>query len=153
MWIDDPLSEAKDSKSKVYLAVGSTSNVTDVSLARRTAEHNARAALTAQFRVDVTELVKIYQGHISSGERGGEEQLLNVAQETFTNMELTGSVPIKYYYDENEKTQYVLIKLDVEGFKESIKGLKELKEDIKNSIIEDANSSFEELQQRRKESK
>jgi len=135
-------------KDKAFYGVGSVSNITSPSLRRTTADQRARADLARVFSTKVKDLTKFYEQSVSSGNIPGAESMEQYAQnvmKAFTEMDLAGAEIVDHYFCPSENAMYSLAKLDVDAFKDQIEKVKALPEQVKQSIIDNANAAFEEL--------
>ena len=136
-----------------FYGVGAASNITNVSLRRTTAETQARVDLARIFKIEIANLVKIYQQEIVSG--GGDasaaEQLAKEATSAFTSMNLSGSQIVDRFYDSVEKTQYSLARLNLVDFQNQVRRVKQLSKEVQESIIENSEIMFDEMEKLKKE--
>ena len=136
-------------RGKAFYGVGAVTNEPNVSLRRVTAETNARADLARTFKSKISDLVKIYNRSIKSGNDLNSQSNEAFAQQAtiaFSQMELSGVPIIDSYYDSNEKSYYALACLDVDTFKQQVDEMKNLSKEMQDQIKKNADAAFEELQ-------
>jgi len=150
-WVDKGTGYFSGERGKAFYGVGAATNIMNVSLKRKTADANARASLAAIFSTKIKELVKNYVKSISKGVgeniRITEEQFAQSATKAFTEMELSGAIIIDRYFDSVEKTQYSLAVLDLSLFKDKVKEMKNLSQEVQNVIEQNAEKAFNELEE------
>jgi len=135
-------------KDKAFYAVGSTANASDPHVRRKTAEQRARAGIANIFNTEIEDLTDIYARSLSTGNIPGAEsaeQFLGLVTTAFTKMTLSGVKIVDHFFCPSENTMYALAKLDVDGFKEEIGKVKDLPDQVKQSIINNADDAFEKL--------
>ena len=152
-WVDKGGAFYQGDAGKAFYGVGAASNMTNVSLRRTTADTQARADLARIFKVEIANLVKVYQQEIVSG--GGDasaaEQLAKEATSAFTSMDLSGSQIVDRFYDDVEKTQYSLASLNLNDFQDQVRKVKQLSKEVQESIIKNSKDMFDEVDKLKKE--
>ncbi len=138
---------AEAASGSAFYGVGPADAVSHpTTTSRRTAaDLNARADLARSFQTKIEELVKAYERVVSDGEMANVESFHQQATTGFTSLTLVGAAIIDRYYDRDEKTQYSLCRMDVESFKDQLKQLNNLAEEVEQIIIENADAAFDEL--------
>lgn len=123
---------------------GSKSHPTPTS--RRTAaDLNARADLARSFKTRIVDLVKAYERVVSDEELANVENFHQQATTGFTDLVLVGAAIVDRYYDRYEETQYSLCRMNPSKFKDQLKQLNDLAEEVEKIIIDHAEEAFDEL--------
>ena len=112
---------------------------------RTAADLNARADLARAFKTNITDLVKAYERVVSDGEMANVEVFSQQATTGFTSVTLVGAAIVDRYYDRYEKTQYSLCRMNVAQFKNQIKQLNNLAEEVEEIILNNAKEAIDEL--------
>jgi len=128
--------------------VGSVGGTRNPSLARSAAEGRARTAIARSLQTKVKAMLKDYQATTTGGEDFGtaaadEQHIVDVSKQ-ITQMTLSGTQTVDSWISPNG-TLYVLMKLDVDAFKEAVSGMKQLDERIRKAVVERAEKAFREL--------
>jgi hypothetical protein len=128
--------------------VGSAGGTRNPSLAMSAAEGRARTAIARSLQVKVKSMLKDYQATTTGGEDFGtaaadEQHIVDVSKQ-ITNMTLSGTQRVDSWISPNG-TLYVLMKLDVDAFKDAVSGMKQLDEKVRKAVIERAEKAFKEL--------
>ena len=128
--------------------VGSVGGTRNPSLAMSAAEGRARTAIARSLQVKVKAMLKDYQATTTGGEDFGtaaadEQHIVDVSKQ-ITNMTLSGTQRVDSWISPNG-TLYVLMKLDVDAFKDAVSGMKQLDEKVRKAVIERAEKAFKEL--------
>jgi len=148
-WVDKGTGYFTGDKDKAFYGVGPASNIVNVALRRKAADAQARAELAAIFKTKIQDLTKIYARSVSGGTgeiRIDEKQFVQSVTKALTELDLSGAIIIDRFYDPVEKTQYSLAVLDMSLFKDKIKEMKELSEEVRDVIEKNAEKAFEELE-------
>jgi hypothetical protein len=93
-------------------------------------------------------MLKDYQATTTGGEDFGtaaadEQHIVDVSKQ-ITTMTLSGTQRVDSWWSPNG-TLYVLMKLDVDAFKDAVNGMKQLDEKVRKAVIERAEKAFKEL--------
>ena len=73
-----------------------------------------------------------------------EEQHVEQALKTYSNMELSGAMIVDHWVD-NDGTEYALAQLDMEQFKNGMDKMKELNAKVRDAVRANADKAFDEL--------
>jgi len=155
-WVDKPGGIYSGDRGKAFYAAGVASNIQNVASRRTIAETDARTKLARVFQTHIKDLVKkawLYRSEGGVEVRISEEEFASEATKGFTDMKLTGSIILEYYYDSEEKTQYAYATLDVQGFRDELSRMKALSAEAKDIIERNAQKLFDELEEEATKSK
>jgi hypothetical protein len=149
-WIDKGGGFFSGDKGRAFYGVGAASNISLPSLRRNSADAQARADLARTFKTHINDLGKIYSKSVSGGGSAGDaressEQFASQVTTALTEMDLTGSMIVDRFYDTRERTQYSLVVLDVDGFRNQIDQVRSLTQQAQAVIKANADSAFAEL--------
>jgi len=137
-----------DNNDKTLSAVGSTTGTNNVSLARTAAMGRGRTELARQLAVSVKAMLKDYQATVTGGGAFGEaaddEQYIQDVSKQITDINLTGTRQESTWISKTG-TYYVLVSLDLEAFKDTVKKMKNLSEEVRQAVTDRANGAFAEL--------
>ena len=125
---------------------GSVSGMTNVALARSAAEGRARTELARSLQVRVKSMLKDYQAATQGGPdaKTDSEQHIEDVSKQITDVTLSGT-RLQDTFVSDTGTYWALVVLDVEPFKESLSGMKDLDERVRSGIIERAHRAFTQL--------
>ncbi|MBN1164514.1 MAG: LPP20 family lipoprotein [Candidatus Krumholzibacteriota bacterium] len=128
--------------------LGSAVGTNNVSLARSAAQGRGRTEIARSLQLKVAAMLKDYQATTTGGEEFGEaaadeQHIVDVAKQ-ITDMTLSGTYQ-KESWISKTGALYVLMALDVEHFKDAVKKMDNLSEEIRSAVIERADKAFEEL--------
>ena len=73
-----------------------------------------------------------------------EEQHIQQALKTYTQMELSGVQVIDHWVD-NDGTEFSLAQLDIETFKDNLQKMKELSAQVREAVRANAEKAFDEV--------
>jgi len=140
-----------DEGGRGFCGVGAVQGVRNVALARDAAAARARADLAASVRTFIDQLLQDYQASVTDIARraAAEEQVLRQAAEHYTNATVSGVQIARFWADEQGGVLYCLAKLDFEAAREQLGQLRELNEEARRYIEQNADQMFEKLKQRR----
>ena len=133
-------------KKNLVCGVGAISGMSDISIARTAAQGRGRTEIARSLRLRVKSMLKDY----AAVTKGGPGQKLNNethvedVSKQVTDMTLTGT-RIQDTWVSNAGTMWVLMVLDVESFKGSLKDMQGLDEQLRAAIVKRAEKSFSEL--------
>ncbi len=147
-WVEQGGGFYSGQRGKAFYGVGAATNQQNVQLRRVTAETNARTDIARTFKTKISDLIKIYNRTIQGGnnlDQQSNEAFAQQATVAFTEMDLSFATIVDSYYDANEKTFYSLACLDLEAFKKSLDGVKNLSKQYQEQIKANADSAFDEL--------
>jgi len=128
--------------------VGSFTGTRNISLARDGAIARARTDLARNLEVKVKALYKDYQATTTGGESFGkaaaDEQNVSNTAKQIVNTTLSGTTLAKTWMS-GVGTLRVLVKLDVQNFKDQINQMKQLDEGVRQGVVQRADKAFKEL--------
>jgi hypothetical protein len=132
-------------KGKMFYGVGIASSH-NVAMRRSTSDSRARAAIAKTLDAYVAVLNKDYQASTIAGDRSAssEQQQVQEALRTYSQMELSGVVIIDHWLD-NDGTEYALAQLDMASFKGNLDKMKELNASVREAVRAKADRAFDEL--------
>lgn len=151
-WVTKGSAAFNDNGVRVFYGVGSVSGVKNKSLARTAAENRARAEIGKVFETYSASLMRDYMASTTGGAEvnaksaTSEEQHIEQAVKTFSAATLSGVVVIDHWVDPSDGTVYALVKLDMDGFKNSIDKAKELNSEVRDFVRKNAEKSFDRLE-------
>ena len=137
-----------EKEEKRICGVGSMGGSRNISLARTTAIARARAEIARTLKVGVKTMIKDYQATTTGGEQYGtaaaDEQHAEEVSRQITDMTLSGTEMVDSWMSE-KGTLFVLVSLDLEGFKSAVDGMETLSDSIRRVVIDRADEAFQEL--------
>ncbi|MDD5434594.1 MAG: LPP20 family lipoprotein [Nitrospira sp.] len=151
-WVTKGSAAFNDNGVRVFYGVGSVSGVKNKSLARTAAENRARAEIGKVFETYSASLMRDYMASTTGGAEvnaqsaTSEEQHIEQAVKTFSAATLSGVIVIDHWVDPSDGTVYALVKLDMDGFKNSIDKAKELNAEVRDFVRKNAEKSFDRLE-------
>lgn len=127
---------------------GGVSGTRNPGLAMSAATARARTDLARNLMVKVKAMLKDYQATTTGGENFGtaandEQHIVDVSKQ-ITDTTLSGTTVADSWISKNG-TLWVLVKLDVDAFKNAISGMKQLDARTMKGIMERAEKAFKEL--------
>ncbi len=133
-------------KKEGICGAGSVSGMTNVALARSAAEGRARTELARSLQVRVKSMLKDYQASTQGGPEAktDSEQHIEDVSKQITDVTLSGT-RLQDTFVTDTGTYWALVVLDVEPFKESLSGMKDLDERVRAGIIQRADRAFTQL--------
>jgi hypothetical protein len=133
-------------KKEGICGAGSVSGMTNVALARSAAEGRARTELARSLQVRVKSMLKDYQAATQGGPdaKTDSEQHIEDVSKQITDVTLSGT-RLQDTFVTDTGTYWALVVLDVEPFKESLSGMKDLDERVRAGIIQRADRAFTQL--------
>jgi hypothetical protein len=113
---------------------------------RSTSDSRARAEIAKTLDTYVAVLNKDYQASTTAGDMSAssEEQHVQQALKTYSQMELSGVVIIDHWLD-NDGTEYALAQLEMASFKDNLDKMKELNARVREAVRANADKAFDEL--------
>ena len=151
-WVTKGSAAFNDNGVRVFYGVGSVSGVKNKSLARTAAENRARAEVGKIFETYTASLMRDYMASTTGGAEvnaksaTSEEQHIEQAVKTFSATTLNGVIIIDHWVDPSDGTVYALVKLDMDGFKNSIDKAKELNSEVRDFVRKNADKAFDRLE-------
>ncbi|MGF1509639.1 MAG: LPP20 family lipoprotein [Myxococcota bacterium] len=147
-WVNQGSGAFSDDQ-RVFYGVGSATGIRNDSLARSTADNRARAEISKLFEIYSASLMKDYAGSTTAGDftASAEEQDVQQAIKTFSANTLNGVEVVDHWIHPTDGTIYSLARLDVEGFLGQIERARELSARVRAQIREQAERTFEDLEQ------
>jgi hypothetical protein len=133
-------------KKDTICGAGSVSGMSNVALARSAAEGRARTELARSLQVRVKSMLKDYQAATQGGPdaKADSEQHIEDVSKQITDVTLSGT-RLQDTFVSDTGTYWALVVLDVEPFKESLSGMKDLDERVRSGIIQRADRAFTQL--------
>jgi hypothetical protein len=132
-------------KKNVVCGVGVAAGMGDnVALARTAAQGRGRTEIARSLRVRVKSMLKDYQQVAAAQGKAASEQLVEDTAKQVTDVTLSGT-RLQDMWVSASGTYYVLMVLDVDAFRSSIKDMKQLDEAVRAAIVQRAERSFAEL--------
>jgi hypothetical protein len=133
---------------KKICGVGSATGTRNISLARTAAQGRARTEIARSLQVQVQSMLKDYQATTTGGQEFGksasdEQHIVDVSKQ-ITDTTLAGTEQVDTWISPNG-TMWVLVALDVEGFKGAIQKMGQLSESVRKAVVERADKAFDEL--------
>jgi len=139
----------KDKKGeKKICGVGSATGTRNISLARSTAIGRARTEMARSLQTQVQAALKDYQATTTGGSEFGksaadEQHVVDVSKQ-ITDTTLSGTELVDTWISQNG-TMWVLVDLDIEGFKGVVQKMGQLSEGVRQAVIQRADKAFDEL--------
>jgi hypothetical protein len=133
-------------KKKVLCGVGAIGGMTNPGLARSAAEGRARSEIARSLQVRVKAMLNDYQAATQggAGNKLDNEQHVEDVSRQITNMTLSGT-RLQDSWISNPGTFYALVVLDVDAFRDQLKNMNQLDEQVRDAIVQRAERKFEEL--------
>jgi hypothetical protein len=133
-------------KEKVFYGVGIAQGIRNAAMRRSTSDSRARAEIAKILDTYVAVLNKDYMASTTAGDMSasGEEQHVQQALKTYSQMELSGVQIIDHWVD-NDGTEYALARLDMDTFKANMDRMKELNAAVRDAVRANADRAFDEL--------
>lgn len=150
-WVKEGSRAFGDGGEKVFYGVGAVVGVGNEPLAWTTAENRARAEVGKVFETYTASLMKDYMASttgaptVAADTPRAEEQHIEQAVKTFSAVTLSGVMIVDRWVDDDSDTYYALARLDLEEFKDSLAMVRDLNEDAKAFIRENADQSFDDM--------
>jgi len=145
-WVNRGSGAFGGEKGRIFYGVGIASGIRNVAMRRSTSDSRARAEISKTLDTYVSVLNKDYQASTTAGDMksSSEEQHVEQALKTYSNMELSGVVIVDHWTD-NDGTEYSLAQLDMESFKNNMDKMKELNAKVRDAVRANADKAFDEL--------
>jgi len=143
-WVTQGSGAFKDGS---FYGVGVATGIRNKALAVDTADGRARAKVAEVFSTYVAKLNKDYMASTTAGDMKGSSEEQNVTQtlKTFTQMTLSGAVPVDHWMDPADGSMYSLVKLDLNAVKSTLDSAKELDSKVRDYVKANADKAFNDL--------
>ena len=147
-WVKEGSGSFHQDDSKALYGVGSIVGIHNEPLAWEAAENRSRAQLAKSFETYTGYLMEDYAASTTAGDfsKAAEEQNVERAIKTVTTVTLNGVRPIDRYKDEDLNSYYVLSKLSFKDMKEALQEAKELSQEARAYVKENAERLFDKLE-------
>ena len=137
-----------DADHGVICGIGSMGGTKNISLARTTAVARGRTEIARSLEVKVKAMLKDYQATTTGGEEFrlaalDEQHVVDVSKQ-ITDFSLAGT-EMRDMWVSRAGTVYALVVLDVEKFKDSVRQMTNLSEEIRKAVNKRAKAAFAEL--------
>ncbi|RMH36733.1 MAG: hypothetical protein D6690_05210 [Nitrospirae bacterium] len=148
-WVKTGSTEFHQDDETAFYGVGAVAGVKNAPLAWEVAENRARAELARHLETYTAYLMRDYAAATGTGsiEKVTEEQDIERAIKTFTARTLHGVRPVDRYYNEDETSYYVLVKLPFEQVKTELERDPTLPSGLRSHIKQHAEEAFKRLEQ------
>lgn len=148
-WVKEGSGALNKEDSKSIYGVGSVVGVKNEPLAWEAAENRSRAELAKSFQTYTAYLMRDYAASTTARDftKSTEEQDIQRAIKTFTNVTLHGVRPIDRYQDEEKGAYYVLTKLSFKDMQEALVEAKELDRNMREFVQKNGERLFDRLEQ------
>ena len=148
-WVKEGSGALHKEDAKAFYGVGSVVGVANEPLAWDAAENRARAELAKNFETYTAYLMRDFAASTNAGDftKSSEEQNVERAIKTFSAVTLTGVRPIDRYKDPESHTYYVLAKLSLQQATRSLVEARELNNDVRDFVRDNAEKLFDRLEQ------
>ena len=145
-WVNRGSGAFGGEKGRIFYGVGIASGIRNAAMRRSTSDSRARAEIAKTLDTYVSVLNKDYQASTTAGDMSAssEEQHVEQALKTYSNMELSGVSIVDHWVD-NDGTEYALAQLDMEQFKSGMEKMKELNAKVRDAVRANADKAFDEL--------
>ena len=145
-WVNRGSGAFGGEKGRVFYGVGIASGIRNAAMRRSTSDSRARSEISKTLDTYVSVLNKDYMASTTAGDMSAssEEQHVEQALKTYSNMELSGVSIIDHWID-NDGTEYSLAQLDMESFKNNMDKMKELNAKVRDAVRANADKAFDEL--------
>lgn len=133
-------------KKKIVCGVGAIGGMTNPGLARSAAEGRGRTEIARSLKTRCKAMLKDYQGVVQGGpgNKLNNEQYVTDTSKQITDMTLSGT-RLEDSWVSNAGTFYALMVLDVDSFRDQVKNMSQLDEQVRQAIVDRAEQSFAEL--------
>lgn len=130
---------------RAFYGVGSAPKMRDRSMQRTRAQMRATDDLAGQMETYISSLKKDYSASISDGDAESIEDTFEVVRKQVTAQTLSGVQLSEVWIDKANGEMFVLVKLDLVNFTNSIEKAKELNSKVKDYIKQNAEKMHDEL--------
>jgi len=133
-------------KKKLICGVGAIASMTNPALARSAAEGRGRTDIARSLKTRCKSMLKDYQAVVQGGpgNKLANEQYVTDTSKQIADMTLNGT-RLEDTWVSTKGTYYALVVLDVDKFRDQLKDMNQLDEQIRQAIVERAEKSFSEL--------
>jgi len=133
-------------KKKLVCGVGAIGGMTNPGLARTAAEGRGRTEIARSLKLRCKSMLKDYQAAVQGGpgNKLNNEQYVTDTSKQVTDMTLSGT-RLEDSYVSDSGTFYALMVLDVDAFRDQVKNMSQLDEQVRQAIVQRAEQSFAEL--------
>jgi hypothetical protein len=135
-------------RAKYICGVGLVGGTRNVGLAREAAMGRGRTEIARSLAVRVTSMLKDYQatttGGVEFGTSAADEQHIVDVSKQITDMTLSGTEIVDSWISDSG-TYYALCRLNVDGFKDTVRRMTALSESVRQAVVDRADQAFEEL--------
>ena len=147
-WVKEGAGSFNQEETQSIYGVGSIVGVNNEPLAWEAAENRSRAQLAKTFETYTGYLMEDYAASTTAGDFSSatEEQNIERAIKTVTAVTLNGVRPIDRYRDEESNSYHVLTKLSFKEMKEALQEARELSQEAKAYVKENAERLFQKLE-------
>ena len=148
-WVTMPSTYKKDGEgNKVICGEGSIAGTGNMNMAQSASAGRARTALARSLETKVKSMIKDYQATTTGGDQfkgaaNDEQHVVDVSKQ-ITDLTLSGT-EVTDTWIAKTSTLHSLVCLNVERFKGSVTGMKQLDEQIRKAVVARAEKSWEEL--------
>jgi hypothetical protein len=146
VWIRKGCGAFFGEKKKLICGVGAIGGMTNPGLARTAAEGRGRTEIARSLKVRCKSMLKDYQAAVQGGpgNKLNNEQYVSDTSKDITDMTLSGT-RLEDTWVSDSGSFYALMVLDVNAFRDQVKGMNQLDEQVRQAIVERAEKSFDEL--------
>jgi len=133
-------------KKKLVCGVGAIGGMTNPGLARSAAEGRGRTEIARSLKVRCKSMLKDYQAAVQGGpgNKLNNEQYITDTSKQVTDMTLSGT-RLEDSWVSDSGSFYALMVLDVDAFRDQVKNMNQLDEQVRQAIVQRAEQSFAEL--------
>jgi hypothetical protein len=150
-WVQKGSVAFEGDRGKAIYGVGAVSGVRNYALLRRAADNQGRVEVAKILSTNVSSLAKSYARSVGNMDSSQEEQLIQDVSKSYTSARLSGVEIVDHHYDIPTKTMFSLALLDLDTFKKLTEAAKELPKAVREHILKNANTAFDELDAQKKE--
>ena len=145
-WVNRGSGAFGGEKGRIFYGVGIASGIRNAAMRRSTSDSRARAEIAKTLDTFVSVLNKDYMASTTAGDMSAssEEQHVEQALKTYSNMELSGVTIVDHWVD-TDGTEFALAQLDMEQFKNGMDKMKELNAKVRDQVRANADKAFDEL--------
>ncbi len=145
-WVNKGSGAFGGDKGKIFYGVGIAGGMHNASLRRATADDRARSEIVKTLDRYVAVLNKDYMASTTAGDMkaSSEEQHVQQALKTYSQMELSGAVIVDHWLDA-DGTEYSLAQLDMATFKDNLAKMRELNAAVRDVVRANADKAFDDL--------
>ncbi len=143
-WVTQGSGAFKDGS---FYGVGVATGIRNRALATDTSDSRARAKIAEVFSTYIAKLNKDYMASTTAGDMKSSSEEQNVTQtlKSFTQMTLSGAVPVDHWTDPNDGSTFALVKLDLAAVKSTLDSAKELDAKVRDYVKANADKAFNDL--------